>query len=157
MNRNISWIILIFYLIINGCTENDKQSFIKFYRSEELYKVMELYSIDANHYYMIIIQDGMCNSCSIENIIELEKIISSCKEKDFIFINNEKYTLLSEFISSKKNTTLIKDSLNFVKQYGLRLSKDLIFEIKDNKIVYWNYVTEDNLPSISSYIKTNCL
>lgn len=156
MSKNNIWIVLLFHTILYGCAQNNKQSYSNFHRSEEVYKVINYYSLKADHYYVIIIQDGMCNSCSVENIIELEKTVSTCLDKDFVFINNENYTVLSEIIGLKQNTTLLNDSLNIIQKYGLRLTKDLLFEIKDNKILYWNYLTEDNLPNISIYIKTNC-
>lgn len=104
--------------------------------------------------FVLFHQTNFCNACSDEAIAIFENKISNSNELWNIILSSNRKDLVMRY-TSFENVKLYLDRKFLMEKYGLAMSYDLLFHIKDDKILNWIYVNEKNLDNVDKFFKKN--
>lgn len=146
MNRTAIAGIFFFLFSCSQKRENrlqEKEDNLKgFYK--ELLK-SELPKDDA----IILLQNSKCNSCKLETLEELLKILQKSNKNKTIILNTYDSSLVSK-INKTPNHKIIIDSTNLLTSYGLNYAVDLFFITENSELKTFYEIKYDNLLQIDS-------
>ena len=130
-------------------------SHAKFEKTEELFsyiKEIQHINLKDDKQYLVIIANKSCN-CVGDPLLLVPKFFRNDTLLKTIIIE-KKDTLLYNIFTKIKNTNIYFDSIPSLFEYGLSNSTDYVFELENQKIVYWNYLS-NNTDSVLSlrYLK----
>lgn len=132
-----SFIIICTVFAIVSCNESTK-----FERSKELFSYLEEvqhFTLDNQKQYLFILSNKSCN-CSGDPMELIPKYFKQNKLPKIVIIEKKDSTFYNT-LTKLNNTKVYFDSLPSLYEYGLSNATNYLFEIKDKKIVYWNYLS----------------
>jgi len=138
---------LIFFMLFVSCSP-------KFERELSLKNYLtDVQKIDLEkESFVLFHQTNFCNACSDEAIAIFENQISNNNELWNIILSSNRKDLVMRY-TSFENVNMYLDRKFLMEKYGLAMSYDLLFHIKDNKVLNWIYVNEKNLDNVDKFFK----
>jgi hypothetical protein len=145
-------LLVSFYclLLLSGCNNNQKSA-NKFDREEYLFRYLkEVINVntDKKMNLIFIISNKACNCSGNLNTILKESFTKDNHKKIFI-IAKEDSTLHNTIKNNISNYQLFIDKDEKLSSYGLNNATHYLFEIKNNKIVYWNEISNATKEELS--------
>lgn len=144
-----NYIIILVLLLFSCKSKND------FDRSEYLFRYLkEVQNISLNDKktLVFIVGNNTCNCTGNSN-----EIIEDVFMKDYlpkvIILGSVDTILISNLSKKIPNEKIVIDKENKLADYGLTNATNYIFEIENQKIVYWNYLNNETKKSLSEKYK----
>jgi|GEM_PF-6353313 len=108
---------------------------------------------DYSSYYLVILQSNMCGACTVDVIDFLSQNLGKSHKKKILVMTVYRDDIYTELHTAVPDLKIIEDKEYKVEDFGLRMTKDLLFHIENGEISYWSYLADGNYDQIERYIK----
>lgn len=135
-------IICILLTAFFSCTTN--HAVRSFEREKELQnyfsKIQETDISNQKESYIAIFQDGFCGACTIEAITFLNNFFNQNNKEQpkLIVCSPAKENMLKQKFKDVPNVQFFIDKDEKLSRYGLVYTQDLLFKIKNGKVIDWS-------------------
>jgi len=142
---------LIAFLVLSvcwvGCTSNQKP----FHRETEIKEyLIDLHDYEVANKQLVnifLLYPNYCGSCYKEGEELLIKWIKKYPQEENVLLLSKEYKLPNNLY--KNVSQVFIDKQNLMERYGLMLASGIFIRFENNKILYWNYISEETIPIIT--------
>ncbi len=124
----------------------------KFEREKSLIEYLtKSHDIDlSNETYVVIHQTNFCNSCTEEIVNYFDNELSKNTQKKWkVILTSPRQDLELRYLKHS-NVELLIDQNFLLEKYGLAMSYDLLFIIKEGRVTNWARVKDNNLDALDA-------
>jgi hypothetical protein len=140
-------IVIAILLLTFSCNRKNK-----FEREEYLFKYLtEVQTVNLkqnNNYMVFIINNNTCN-CTGDPGVIISSNFSKNNKLKYIIVGKNDTTLISNLKLKIKKIEILIDKDNELALYGLGNATNYLFEVNNNEIVYWNYMSNTTVKEIA--------
>ncbi len=133
----LAFCILSLILNLFQC-KNNKEEFDREIELKDYIKNVHKVTLSNERQFIFLLSNKFCN-CTGDPKEIIPNIFANDSTNKIILLEKLDSNLLNS-LSKLTNTNIYVDTLSQLASYGLSNSIDFIFEIKNKKIVYWNYL-----------------
>ncbi|MCB9034868.1 MAG: hypothetical protein H6553_13610 [Chitinophagales bacterium] len=145
-------ILLLFstFLLISckRTTKFDREAYVFRYLNE-----IQNFPTKDTSFYLFIISNSACNCSGDLNVIFKELDLNTT-EQNKIFVFAKEDSILEQSIQKNiRKYSIIIDKDSNLRKYGLNNATHYFFDIKNEKIIYWNNIDNSLKDEIKQYIE----
>lgn len=143
--------IALILLFLGGCASQkhfDREKELRAYLAD----IQHLDTHEPGISYVFILNNSLCGTCVDETLAFIRGSFSERAEKKII-LTGRKSVQMEKLFADMKNTVVLPDKENKLAKYGLAYTTDYMFELKNGKIEYWNYLGPNTLLKLEKKYK----